>query len=54
MLDKLTKLEESVIEVLLNLMTEIVISERRMSTRVQESSTGGVQASPSIARVGTS
>jgi hypothetical protein len=35
-------------------MTERVMSERGMSTGVQESSTRGVQASPSTARAGTS
>jgi hypothetical protein len=54
MSDELTELEESVTEVLLDLMTERVMSERRMSTGVQASSTGGVQASPSTARAGTS
>jgi hypothetical protein len=54
MSDELTKLEESVIEVLLELMTERTMSERRMSTGVQASSTGGVQASPSTTRAGTS
>jgi hypothetical protein len=54
MSDKLTPLEESVREVLLDLMTERVMSERRMSTKVQSSSMRGVQASSSISRVGTS
>jgi hypothetical protein len=54
MSDELTALEESITEVLLDLMTERVISERRMSTGVQASSTRGVQASPSTARAGTS
>jgi hypothetical protein len=54
MFDELIALEESIIEVLLNLMTARVMSERRMSTRVQASSTRGVQASLSIARVGES
>jgi hypothetical protein len=49
MSDDLTELEESVTEVLLDLMTERVMSKRRMSTEVQASSTGGVQASPSTA-----
>jgi len=54
MSNELTALEESVIEVLLDLMTERAMSERRISTGVQASSTGGVQASPSTTRVGTS
>jgi hypothetical protein len=54
MSDELTKLEESVTEVLLDLMTERVMSEGRMSTRVQASSTGGVQASSSTAQALTS
>ena len=54
MSDELIALEESITEVLLNLMTERVISERRMSTGVQASSTRGVQASPSTTRDGTS
>jgi hypothetical protein len=54
MSDKLTVLEKSITEVLLNLMTKRVISKRRMSTGVQASSMRGVQASPSIARDGTS
>jgi hypothetical protein len=47
MSDELSAVEKVVEEVLTDLMTEIVMSERRMSTGVQESSTGGVQASPS-------
>jgi hypothetical protein len=54
MSDELTALEESVTEVLLDLMTERAMSERRMSTGVQASSMRGVQASPSTARAGTS
>jgi hypothetical protein len=54
MSNDLTALEESVTEVLLDLMIERVILERRMSTGVQASLTGGVQASPSTARTGTS
>jgi hypothetical protein len=49
MSDELTELEEFFTEVLLDLMTERVMSERRMSTGVQASSMGGVQASLSIA-----
>jgi hypothetical protein len=54
MSDEITTVEESIIEVLLDLMTERVMSERGMFTRVQASSMRGVQASPSTARVGTS
>jgi hypothetical protein len=55
MSEDLSALEESAKEVLVDLRTEKFMSERRMSTGVQESSTGGVQASPSTARrVGTS
>jgi hypothetical protein len=54
MSDELIELEESVTKVLLDLMIERVMLERRMSTRVQASSTGGVQASPSIAQEETS
>jgi hypothetical protein len=49
MSDELTTVEESITEVLLDLMTERVMSERGMSTKVQESSIRGVAASPSIA-----
>jgi hypothetical protein len=44
MSDELTALEESITKFLLDLMTERVISERRMSTGVQASSTRGVKA----------
>jgi hypothetical protein len=54
MSDELAALEESITEVLLDLMTERVMLERIMSTEVQASSTRGVQASPSTAQVGTS
>jgi hypothetical protein len=54
MSDELTAVEESVTEVLLDLMTERVMSERGMSTGVQASSTRGVAASPSTARAGPS
>jgi hypothetical protein len=55
MSEELSTLEESTKEVLVDLRTEKVMSERRMSAGVQASSTGGVQASPSTARrVGTS
>jgi hypothetical protein len=48
MSDELTALEESITEVLLDLMTERAMLERIMSTRVQASSTEGVQVSPSF------
>jgi hypothetical protein len=55
MSEELSALEESVKEVLIDLRTEKVMSERRMSAGVQASSTGGVQASPSTAHgAGTS
>jgi hypothetical protein len=54
MSDELTALEESVTEVLLNLMTERVMLEKRMSIGVQASSTRGVESSPSTTRAGTS
>jgi hypothetical protein len=54
MYDKITALEEFVTEVLLDLMPERVMLERRISTGVQESSKRGVQASHLTARVGTS
>jgi hypothetical protein len=54
MSDEITELQESVTEVLLDLMTERVMSERRMSTGVQASLMGGVQASSSTAQAGTS
>jgi hypothetical protein len=47
MSDELNAVEKVVEEVLIDLMDERVMSERRMSTGVQASSTGGVQASPS-------
>jgi hypothetical protein len=50
MSDKLSVVEKVVEEVLIDLMTERVMSERRMSAGVQESSKGGVQASPSTTR----
>jgi hypothetical protein len=53
MSDKLTAVEESVIEVLLDLMTKRVMSERGMSTRVQASLTRGVQASPLTSQAST-
>ena len=54
MSDELTVVKESVTEVLLDLMTERVISERIMSTEVQASSMSIVKASPSTAQEGTS
>jgi hypothetical protein len=55
MSEELSALEESMKEVLADLRTEKVMSERRMSAGVQASSTGGVQASPSTAHgAGTS
>jgi hypothetical protein len=50
MSDELTAVEESVTEILLDLMTERVMSERGVSTGVQASSTRGLAASPSTAR----
>jgi hypothetical protein len=49
MSDELNAVEKVVEEVLIDLMTERVMSERRMSVGVQASNPGGVQASPSIA-----
>jgi hypothetical protein len=46
MSEELSALEESVKEVLIDLMTERVMSERVMSVGVQASSMRGVQASP--------
>jgi hypothetical protein len=55
MSEELSVLEESVKEVLTDLRTDKIMPERRMSTGVQASSTGGVQASPSTThRSGTS
>jgi hypothetical protein len=50
MSDELTAVEESVTKVLLDLMTERVMSERGVSTGVQASSMRGLSASPSTAR----
>jgi hypothetical protein len=50
MSDELNAVEKEVEEVLIDLMAERVMSERRMSVGVQASSTRGVQASPSTAR----
>jgi hypothetical protein len=43
---ELSAVEESMKEVLIDLMTEIVMSERVMFVGVQASSTRGVKASP--------
>jgi hypothetical protein len=50
MLYELNTVEKLVEEVLIDLMDERVMSERRMSAGVKASFTGGVQASPSTAR----
>jgi hypothetical protein len=50
MSDELSAAEKIVEEVLIDLMTERVMSEREMSASIQASSTRGVQASPSTAR----
>jgi hypothetical protein len=50
MYEELSALQEFAKEVLVDLKTEKVMSERRMSAGVQASSIGGVQASPSTAR----
>jgi hypothetical protein len=49
MSDELSVVEKVVEEVLIDLMTKRIMSERRMSVGVQESSTRGFQASPSTA-----
>jgi hypothetical protein len=49
MSEELNAVEESVTEVLLDLMTERVMSERGLSVGVQASSTRTVQASSSTA-----
>jgi hypothetical protein len=54
MSDELTAVEESVKEVLLNLMTERFMSERGVSIGVQASSMRGLLASLSTARAGPS
>jgi hypothetical protein len=54
MSDELTAVEESITEVLLELMTERVMSERGVSTGVQASSTRGLSTSPSTARASPS
>jgi hypothetical protein len=54
MFDELTTTEESVTEVLLELRTKRVMSERGLSTGLQASSTRGLAASPSTAHAGPS
>jgi hypothetical protein len=54
MSDKFSASEESVREVLASLRAKRFMLERELSTCLQESSTRGVQASPSTARAGTS
>ena len=55
MSDEFNVVEKVIEEVLIDLMAKRVMSERRMSTGMQASSTGGVQASPSTAHgAGTS
>jgi hypothetical protein len=54
MSDELTTIEESVMEFLLDLMTEIFMLERGVSIGVQASSTKGLPTSPSTARAGPS
>jgi hypothetical protein len=50
MSDKLNAAEKIVEEVLIDLMTERLMSERAMSKSIQVSSTRGLQASPSTSR----
>jgi hypothetical protein len=50
MSEELSAVEESLKEVIIDLMTEILMFERVMSMGVQASSTRGVQASPSTSR----
>jgi hypothetical protein len=50
MSNELTTVEESVMKVILDLMTERVMSERGVSTSVQASLTRGLSASLSTAR----
>jgi hypothetical protein len=54
MSEELNAIKESVTEVLLDLMTERVMSERGLSTGVQASSTRGLPASPSTTQAGPS
>jgi hypothetical protein len=51
MSEEISTLEESAKEVLVDLRTEKVMLERRMSAGVQASLTGGVQAFPLTAHV---
>jgi hypothetical protein len=50
MLYEISMIEKIVKEVLIDLMTERVMYERAMSASIQESSTRGLQASPSTTR----
>jgi hypothetical protein len=50
MFDELTAVEESITEVILDLITERVMSKRGVSTGLQASSIRGLLASPSIAQ----
>jgi hypothetical protein len=52
--DELTVVEELVIEVLLDLMTERVMLERGFSIGLQESLTRGLPTYPSTSRAGPS
>jgi hypothetical protein len=54
MSEALSTAEKSTEEVLIDLMTERVMSERGLSTGVQESSMRGLQGSPSTTRAGPS
>jgi hypothetical protein len=54
MSDELSAAEKIVKEVLIDLMTERVMSERGLSTGIQASLTRGLQASPSTARASPS
>jgi hypothetical protein len=54
MSDELSTAEKVVEEVLIDLMTERVMSERGLSTGIQASSMRGLQASPSTTRIGPS
>jgi hypothetical protein len=54
MSNELIVVEESATKVLLNLMTERVMSKQALSTGLQASSTRGLSTSPSIAQEGPS
>jgi hypothetical protein len=54
MSDEITAVEESIMKVLLDLMTERAMSERGVSTGVQASLTRGLSTSPSTARASPS